>query len=104
MPKNRSTAAERARLERSIIRQMRLVTARRLAGQAASEERFRLGGLHVRLALLAMARPQPLPTGPLCRPSGSRLTAVIPGPITAVPGNARRGRPPAPTPEGDARC
>ena len=68
MPETRRTAGERERLERSITRQMWLVTTLRFAGQDAGEERRRLGELQARLALLATAQAQ----RPPARPPGCR--------------------------------
>ena len=70
MPQTRAAAGERDRLERSITRQVWLVTALRLAGQDAAEERRRMHDLEVRRALLATAGTQRPPPARLGRRGG----------------------------------
>src|SRR4051812_14975818 len=74
MPQTRAAAGERDRLERSITRQVWLVTALRLAGQDAGEERRRMRDLEVRRALLATAGAQRPPPSRLGRRGGPRVT------------------------------
>ena len=72
MPQTRAAAGERDRLERSITRQVWLVTALRLAGQDAGEERRRMHDLEVRRALLATAGAQRSPPARPGRRGGPR--------------------------------
>jgi hypothetical protein len=80
MPQTRGAAGERDRLERSITRQVWLVTTLRLAGQDADEERRRLHDLEVRRALLATAGARRPPPAQLGHRGGPRAAGRAPSP------------------------